>query len=365
MNNREIVNLDFCIIGAGIVGLSICHLLQKKYPTMSMALIEKEKYLGEHTSGRNSGVLHAGLYYAHNSLKHRLCIEGNEVWDSWAKELEIPIKRCGKWILASNDNEAEALQEVFAIATQNQVPGIRMGKQSEINELKEICFVHSGFYSPRTGIIDQSTALTKLRDSLQTKDIPVIMETEVNNVAHQNSHYFDLECADFNIHTRVLINAAGLSAVKLRKLMGLNDLNDYWVKGAYLKSNQSAITKNLIYPVPLKNLKGLGVHLTLDFQNQMKFGPNAFDVETLDYSTEGLNKLEMLSAVKKLFKTIDCNKLEWDYSGIRPKLKNSNGELVKDFIIQTPINNYWEFLGIESPGFTAAPALANFLLNKL
>lgn len=362
--SKEIVSIDFAIIGAGIVGLMLARSLVTKFPNAHIAVFEQSEYLGDHTSGRNSGVLHAGIYYPHQSLKHVLCLRGNELWDDLCKELQIQFQRCGKYIIAKNHEEEEEIEKIYSNALQNQVPSIRRTTREELKNLNSIVFAHSGLYSPRTGIINQAEALYCLKDWLIRRGVSILTRAPINHIEREGDSFL-LDSLEYKVRTSLAINCAGLHGVDIRRSLDLVDLKDYWVKGYYLKSRQPKISNHLIYPVPLKNLKGLGVHLTLDLDNSMKFGPNTEDVTSINYSLNDSVLEEMLPYITSLFKTIKPEDLYVDYSGIRPKLKDLNENLVKDFVIHNPIDGYWEFLGIESPGFTAAPAIAEYFIQKI
>lgn len=349
--------IDFAIIGGGIIGLSIARNLIKKNPKLSIVIFEKEKYLGDHTTGRNSGVLHAGIYYDQGSLKHKKCLQGNFLWEEWAKELNIPLKLCGKFIIAQSKSHEADLEKVFTQAKLNSVQGIRRAKKDEIEKLSGIVHLTDAIYSPRSGIIDLPMAMKNIRYFLESKDVITLMETKIHTITKDNQNDgFHLFYGEEKIWAQNVVNAAGLFGIDLRKQLDLFDLENYWVKGNYLKTTQKKICDYLIYPTPEKNLKGLGVHLTLDMQDQMKFGPNTEDVTEINYQVNEAVVPSMVEEIKKIFKAVDTSKLSIDYAGIRPKIK-LNGNLHKDFWIKSPIKNYHEFLGIESPGATAAPGM--------
>lgn len=353
--------IDYAIVGGGIIGLSLAKNLIAKQPQSSLVIFEKEKYLGDHTSGRNSGVLHSAIYYDQGSLKHRLCLEGNFLWEDWAKELNIPVKFCGKFIIAQSSQHQAELEIVFNQAKLNSVPGIRRATKTEITSLDQHLHLVDAIYSPRSGIIDLPLAMSNLRYFLETKDVVTMLSTKIHTVTRDSTNDgFFLYYGEEKIWAQNLINAGGLFGIDLRKQLDLFELENYWVKGNYLKTTQKKICDYLIYPTPEKNLKGLGVHLTLDTQEQMKFGPNTEDVSAIDYAVNESVLEQMIPQIKAIFKTVDTSKLTLDYAGIRPKIK-LNGGLYKDFWIKNPIKNYYEFLGIESPGATAAPAISKDL----
>jgi L-2-hydroxyglutarate oxidase LhgO len=361
---KEIVTVDIAIIGGGIVGLATAYEISKKLPQAEVALFDKEPNLGEHSSGRNSGVLHAGLYYPYGSLKHLLCLEGNRSWDQYAQDLNIGIRRCGKLIFSNSNNEETKLNELFQKAIKNNVP-IREPNQSELALLNQNVHATNAICSPSTGIINVSEALKNLKYVLESRGIHVYYSSEILKIINLQDE-FELELSNFKIHSNVIINCAGLNSIDLRLQLGMNEFKSYIVKGNYLTTTQKLTYDTLYYPIPPKDLKGLGVHSTIDLDGKVKFGPNTEDVDQIDYSPPKQEMNEMKNLVTKYFKNIDELKLYWDYAGCRPKIiRSKTKDLFTDFIIESPIKNYIECLGIESPGITAAPAIAKMVSSIL
>lgn len=354
--------IDVAIIGAGIVGLNLAKLLLEKRPNLTVCVFEKENFLGEHTSGRNSGVVHSGIYYPTGSLKHLLCKEGNYLWSKLAHDLNIPLKYCGKFIIANGIAEINILENLKKQADSNGVSAFYITQLDNKKELFKHFQCTDALFIPSTGIIDQSTALIKLRDEVEKKGGIVLMNHALNNVNQKNGKYFLSFGNDLEVIADKLINCAGLGAVEIRKKLLLYDVQDYWVKGTYLKSTRKNLFKSLVYPVPLPGLKGLGVHLTFDFNDTIKFGPNTEDVTVIDYKISNQTIEEMTSCIDKFVMGFSGN-LSPDYAGIRPKIKYEN-KLYSDFWIKEPIQNYIEMLGIESPGFTASPAIAKYVFSQ-
>ena len=168
--------------------------------------------------------------------------------------------------------------------------------------------------------------------------------------------------------TNVVINAAGCFAPALRKLLGLKDLESYWVKGHYLKLNKKLYNESLVYPVPTPGLKGLGVHTSFGIDGLVRFGPNTSDVDEYQFGFEEGTLESMFESIKKVFPTVLIEDLSEDYCGIRPKI-NYKGELYSDYWIkgesELGLVGYIELCGIESPGLTSAPAIARYVVNEL
>lgn len=356
--------IDFAIVGGGLLGLMIARELLLDSPDIVVVVFDKEMYLGDHTSGRNSGVLHAGLYYQQDSLKHHHCLRGNEYWNSLASELGIRILRCGKYIVSKNQAEDEELGRLFLKAKDNSVPDIRMCPNKEVQELKRNVNCSRAFFSASTGIIDQSEALYALRMDVENRGGIILTNHDLREMRSFSEGFELLFSNGLEVSASWFINAAGLGGIGLRKKLGLLDLDDYYVKGCYLKSTQKNFFPSLVYPIPEKDLKGLGVHLTFDLEGNMKFGPNTEDVSVISYDVD-LNVLsQMKPQINSIFPTIDLDRLSVDYSGIRPKIR-WNGNLFTDFWIKSPLFRYIELLGIESPGFTAAPSLSKKIVSLM
>ncbi|MBF0297234.1 MAG: FAD-dependent oxidoreductase [Oligoflexia bacterium] len=364
------------IIGAGIIGTSIAKSLidnkdnnndNNNDNDIDLAIFEQENFIGHHTSSRNSGVIHAGLYYEKDSLKHRLCIEGNHLWDQWTHELNVPLNRCGKFIIASTEEEAIRFDNLF-LKAKNNGTDVRLATAKEIKELQEYVIVKKAFFSPNTAIIETSTLLKSIADFLYKKNIALMLKNKVLKIVrldiesqrdknHNNRFYVETERESF--YCRNLINAAGCFAVDLRKQLALIELEKMWVKGNYLATNQQFYKKHLIYPVPPIDEKILGVHSTFDHAGILRFGPDAEDTDEINYHVYDSIIEKMWPQIKIRFKNIDYKQLHPDYCGIRPQIK-FNQKKYNDFWIKN-FDGYIELCGIESPGLTAAPAIANYI----
>ncbi len=356
-------SVDVVIIGAGIVGLHIAWKLCRQYPDWTIAVFEKEHFLGEHASGRNSGVLHAGIYYEKGSLKHEMCLQGNKIWYELGKKYNLPIKKCGKYILTTKEKESE-LQKLYQKGRDNGVE-LRWAKDEEVSLLNQHCFVSKAFFVPSTGIIDVSAILTFLRNEIEKCQGLIFLGNKVCKVCevkNKSGHLFHIQTQNESFTTRYLINTAGLDAVAIRKQLGLTDVEPYWLKGHYLKTSQPVFNQSLIYPAPDNKNNALGVHSSFDFDGITRFGPDVNEVNNIDYSVSSDLDSSMVAAIEQLFKNIDPSLLSIDFAGIRSRIIYNSNEY-NDFWIkgtrELGIDGYIELLGIDSPGLTAAPAIAD------
>lgn len=356
--------IDFTIIGGGVLGLFLATELKERFPDKEVIVLEQEPFCGDHTSGRNSGVIHSGIYYPTDSKKHLFCLQGNQMWEAIAKKLNVELNRCGKFIFATKEQENE-LQELHQRALANKVPA-RFVSPEELAQIQEFVFADNALFVSSTGIVDTSSVVKALEYECEKKEAYILRNHKVTSIT-KTENGFEVSAGEEKIQTTHLFNCAGLFAIDVRKMLGKTDLENQYVRGTYFKTYQKYFKDSLLYPVPQKNLKGLGVHTTFD-QDTLRFGPDTEDIQEVSYQLSTQNLEKMKSEIPKVFKGIELEKVSPDYCGIRPKILH-NGKLHTDFWIQTDketeIPGYHELCGIESPGLTSAPAIAKHLVDTL
>ncbi len=358
------MHIDIAIIGGGIVGLQLARLIEKNFSNERFVIFEKNHFLGEESSSRNSGVLHAGLYYPTGSLKHKLCIQGLQEWPKIAQELSIPINNCGKYLVATTQNEVDALIKLYNNAKGNGVKNLEW-----IDDPRDLSLpvnsIQKCFFSSSTSIIDQSKAISSLKNDLYKKNVMVSIHDKVQNITYKNKKFI-IESDREKITSNILVNSAGLGAIKLREQLGLKNIELYPIKGNYLKYTKTYYNSHLIYPIPPAHAQGLGVHTSFDTEGNVKFGPNTEEISEIDYNINKNLVENMWPSINKVFKNVEKEFLQLDYCGIRSKII-LNKKLYPDFLIESyeSIPGYIEALGIESPGFTASPAIAKTILKMV
>ena len=364
--SNEKQQIDLVIVGGGIIGLWCAYKLLKKFPEYSVAVLESENYLGEHTSSRNSEVLHSGIYYPTGSLKHIHCVEGNRMWRDYVSEKKMSFLDCGK-IIAATSAQKEGLEKLFQQSQNNGIADVRRLSVAEIVTLKENIHIDDGFYCRSSAVLNVAEALGFLRQDIEAMGGIVLVKTRAKLLEYSNEAFL-LDVNGSQVLATRLINAAGLFAVGFRKALDLTDYENYYVKGSYLKLSKRLNLDKLVYPIPPAGGLGLGVHITMDTAGEQKFGPNTEPVNEIGYVLDESLKEKMLPAIHSIFKNIKQENLQLAYSGIRPKV-TKNGHLETDFVLNTPadhkIQGYYEFLGIESPGITASPSLAHHLTGLI
>lgn len=279
-------------------------------------------------SARNSEVIHAGLYYPEDSLKTRLCIQGNRNLYSLLEKASIPYKRIGKWVIAQDKEQHEYLKGLHAKASRLGVETYFIDDPKSLKEGEPNIQAYSALVSPSTGIIDSHSYMDYLEQQIsQVGDVALCTSVKSIKPANDGKGYI-LEIAtpsNSNNITTVLaqrvINSGGLHADKLSNmLLGENKYKLHYARGHYYALNTPPEVNHLIYPCPEKNLAGLGTHLTLDLAGRVKFGPDVQYIDNpYDYSVpDNEEKRQAFSnAIQTYLPSLDPSKLRADYSGIR------------------------------------------------
>ncbi len=366
---------DTVVIGSGVIGLSTSLELQSK--GHKVLLVEKNPFISEETSSRNSGVIHSGIYYPEKSLKKHFCIRGNELLYEFCKKHSIPYKNTGKLIVA-NENEELTLMNIYKNGVRNGISeNLQLLKSDQLHELEPNLSneITSAIYVKSTGIVDQPSLTHKIQYLFEKAGGQVTLNTTFHKYRYDNrSHisYLDTIGEIFTVESKNLILCTGLHSYETGILLGkFEDLSEFkklsFVKGHYYKLNSSEPPfRHLIYPIPSK--LGLGIHYTLDIDGFGKFGPDTSVITKLDYGFNDTDlKKKFYLAIKKYYSGIKIEDLSEDYTGIRPKLGLENK--FYDFSILEQNNHGYKNLfflqGFDSPGFTSSFAIAEYISKKL
>lgn len=358
--------VDTIIIGAGVVGLAIAAKLSHN---RSVLVIDKETHVGEHTSSRNSEVIHAGIYYSLDSLKQLLCIRGKALLYERCKQLNIPYKQLGKFIVATDESEAQQLDAIKQTAYNNTVTDLSFVSSQAISQQLSHLSIHSALFSPTTGIVDSHQLMLSLIAEIEANGGIVATQTAFMDVQKLTEGFvIAMHCKDehYELCCSQLINSAGLSAPDiLNKITGNNPQVDaYYCRGRYYRYQGKHPFQHLVYPIP--NRHGLGVHATLDLAGQLKFGPDTEYIDNIDYRFDDSHKAQFIKAIAQYWPQLDPSRLTPDYTGIRPKLsRHQQSDFVIQFEATHGIANFVNLMGIESPGLTASLAIAEYVEQHL
>jgi len=357
---------DAVVIGAGVVGLAVARALAIR--GRDVLVLERNGAIGEETSSRNSEVIHAGIYYAPGSLKARLCRVGKDMLYAYARERGIAHRRCGKLIVAVHEEQTGKLDHILHCAEANQVDDLRLMSADECAAMEPEVRAAKGLFSPSTGIIDSHDLMTNLHGDLIRHGGVVALNTNVEAIELKNGCLAGRTggAEGIVLKPEILVNAAGLWAQRLVHSLPLTPPPLRYAIGHYYALSGKAPFNHLVYPVPEDG--GLGVHVTLDLGGQVKFGPDVRWIDRIDYRFDDSRRSDFIKAISAYYPDLDPARLQPAYTGIRPKLSGP-GEPAVDFRIDGSeshgIPGLVNLFGIESPGLTAAFAIAEDVVSRL
>ncbi len=362
-------SIECVVVGAGVVGLAIARGLALS--GRDVLILESEGAIGTITSSRNSEVIHAGIYYPHDSLMARFCVRGRKMLYAYCAEHGVPHRNCGKLIVATNNAEIEKLASIRQHAALNGVE-LEMISAAEARALEPAVHCTAALLSPATGIIDSHSYMLALRGDAEAHGASVAFNAPLRRAAITNGGFvIDVGGRDpLELSCKILINAAGLNAPALaRSISGMPQEKipaAYFAKGNYFSLTSGAPFSRLIYPVPVPG--GLGVHLTLDMAGQARFGPDVEWIDAIDYAVDPQRAAKFYPAIRRYWPELPDGVLQPSYSGIRPKIVPP-AIASQDFVVQGPrdhgIAGLINLFGIESPGLTSSLAIAEHVLEKV
>ena len=282
---------DVVVVGGGIVGLATAYRLVEARPGLRIAILEKEPELATHQTGHNSGVLHAGLYYAPGSLKARLCREGKAAVEAFATAHDIPFEHCGKLVVALEESELDRLTALRERALANGVPGLEEVGPERIRELEPHAAGIRGLWSPETGIVDFRRVALAMADDLRAQGVTILTGREVRGLDERANEVIVATPAG-EARADLVVACAGLQADRVAALSGARDgprivpfRGDYYT----LTADARDLVRGLIYPVPDPRFPFLGVHFTKRIDGEVWAGPNA----VLAFAREGYRRRDI------------------------------------------------------------------------
>lgn len=390
---------DYCIIGGGIVGLATARALRERHPDASLLLLEKEDAFAVHQTGHNSGVIHAGIYYAPGSLKARLCREGLTETIAFCKAENIAYDQCGKLIVATNPVEQKRIEDLYDRAVANGLT-LRRVHGDELRELEPSIAGTAALLSPETGIVDYRAVAARMAQVLEAQGVELCTGVEIDAISEKPAHV-SISSRARTWQARQLVVCGGLQADRLARLAGMKvDFRIIPFRGEYfqLPPSRNDLVSHLIYPAPDPSLPFLGVHLTKMIDGSITVGPNA----VLGLSREGYPKfsfngkdtLSFLAfagfwkliwahrahAVQELKGSLfaasyleECRKycpelgladLQPYRAGIRAQVVQADGGIVHDFLFQQT-DRMLHVCNAPSPAATSAIPIGRMIADKI
>lgn len=390
---------DFCVIGAGIVGLATALDLLRRRPGASLLLLEKEEDVARHQTGHNSGVIHSGIYYAPGSLKARLCREGAAATKEFCRENAIPFEECGKLLVATDEREERAMDQLQERAAQNGIEVERLGPDA-LREAEPEISGRGALLVKTTGIVDYKHICRAMSDRLRGLGADIRFGTSVTSIA-ETGEFVALRAGDQLFEARWLVACAGLQSDRIAALAGIR-LGHRIIpfRGEYyaLPATRSSLVRHLIYPIPDPALPFLGVHLTRMIEGNITVGPNA----VLGLSREGYGRgainLRDLAAIlafpgfwrlarqhwktsigeakdsvwkrgyldrcRKFCPSLTLADLNPYPAGIRAQAVGRDGTLVHDFLFSQTVRML-HVINAPSPAATAAIPIGRMIAGRL
>ncbi len=395
-------HFDLGVIGGGIVGLATAYKYQLKHPEKSIAIFEKEDRVAAHQTGRNSGVIHSGIYYKPGSYKALNCVDGRKQLVEFASKYDIPHDVCGKIILATAEQELPILDAIFKKGIANEIEGIRKIGVAEIKDLEPHAEGVAAIHVPVTGIIDFKAVCARLFELVKqiNPGSEIFYNTAVTGI-HNNGDESGVETNRGNFKLRHKVFCAGLQADRMARLEGIKlDMRIVGFRGDYYELSDAGKhkVKDLIYPVPDPNFPFLGVHFTRMTDGSVECGPNAvFSFKREGYSRTAFNLKDSFEALsfkgtwklfakhpskgldeykrafsKKLFLRelqkmipglVDSDIVE-GRSGVRAQALKSDGSLVDDFYLEYGPKSV-HVINAPSPAATACLSIADHIVEKI
>ena len=388
------VDYSHVVIGGGVVGTAIAAQLakdaDKNNVASSILLLERHDILGSETSARNSGVIHAGLYFAPDSLRTKLCIKGKNMLYETAKTNPIDLKQCGKWIVAQDEKQEKYLQTILEngknlgvskfvffsfdfLANFFKIP-LEFVSLEKGKELEPAIRVNKAILnSPSTGIIDPHSVISYSESQIQKYGGDIALNSSVVGLEYNEGlrtytvHVQTSDGETMSLETENVINAAGHYATTISNMLLPKErhIQAYFAKGNYFayQASQPKVSR-LVYPCPSDHAS-LGTHLTIDLGGQIKFGPDIEWVKSADdLAVNSMNMAKAIETVGEYMIGLDPSAFHPDFAGIRPKIV-PDGSKFQDFVIREEegFPGFVNLLSIESPGLTSSLAIGEYVSN--
>lgn len=366
-------NADVIVIGAGVIGLAIGQKLANA--GREVIVVDSESFAGSGTSARNSGVIHAGIYYPKNSQKARHCVNGKQLLYKYIKEKGIPYENCQKLIVASNDDDLQKLGAIQQKAADNGVDDLTFISSEDARAMEPELKAVGALLSPSTGIIDVHEYLHTLISDIEDKGGIIALQNKIESAEILPDGIVLTFANGTSIKARAVINAAGIGAQSIAKKIKNFDQNlippQHLAKGNYFTISGAKPFQKLVYPVPVAG--GLGAHFTRNMAGESLFGPDVEWIENteydkLNYDVDAARAEKFYGYIEKYWPEIRNRELRPAYAGIRPKLVGA-GVPDGDFVIQGVkdhgVSGLINLYGIESPGLTSSLSIAEEVKNML
>ncbi len=394
------IEYDVAIIGAGILGLATARAITQDHPEKKVVVLDKESGVARHQSGRNSGVIHSGLYYRPGSLRAELCVSGAEQMTAFCREYGVPFTRNGKVVIATEDSQLSALVELERRGNANGLTGVRRISSEELREIEPEAAAVAALAVPSTGAVNYAEVCQAIASSLQSSGVDIKTSFPVQSLGIEGNG-IAIESVSEVLRVGGIVNCAGLYSDRVAAMAGLEpEVKIVPFRGEYyeVEGGSAGLVRSSIYPVPDPSLPFLGVHLTKGVDGSVHAGPNAVlaaaregygwatfvmkDLwDTVRYRgtrmlvrqhwRSGIAELArsasrriFAASVRTLVPAINPSDLRRGWSGVRAQALDANGVLHDDFLIQIGFRSI-HVLNAPSPAATSSFALARHIASNV
>lgn len=370
------IRVDLTVVGGGIVGCAVAAAAAGR--GLATVLLERAPRLAAGTTSRNSEVAHGGMYYPPGTLKARCCVRGRRLLREFCLAHGLPLRECGKLIVATEAAEEPDLEPILERGRENGVEELRLLSAAELRRLEPQVAATAALFSPRTFVLDAEGTARAYGRLAAERGAQVLTGAAVRGLAREGGEWLvtvegEGGRAAWRHRSRLVVNAAGLYADEVAALAGIDvdalGLRQVWVKGNYfsLPAAHAGRVGRLVYPVPPADRTSLGIHLCLDLAGGLRLGP---DVEPLsdrreDYAVDPARRGRFFAGAVRFLPFLAEDELAPAWAGLRPRLAP---EGFRDFVVRFetgPQEGLVDLIGIDSPGLTSAPALAELVLDGL
>ena len=393
MSNNK--TYDFAIIGGGIVGLSTALHIQKQ--NKSVVVLEKEKEPGLHQSGRNSGVIHSGIYYKPNTYKSELSIRGRNLLVEYLALKKIRYRQEGKIVV---DNDLDKLTNLLERSKELEMEGVKLVQNEQLLNIEPNSVILNGVFVPQAGVVDYKEVVQAYAHDFQENGGEIKLIEEIKEIENING-LKNVKGVHSSYKCEFLINCAGLFSDEIAKLDGMSpEVKIIPFRGEYykLRDSKKEILNNMIYPLADPDLPFLGIHLTKTANGDIEAGPNAVlafskegykwtDINFVDFTKvltfpgmiklgkkyfktgisemyRSLNKNVFVKEIQKLIKGVDLSDIQQIPSGVRAQAVDKAGNLVDDFLFEEGVNSL-HVLNSPSPAATASLAIGESIVSRI
>ena len=355
-------HIDVAVIGAGVTGLASARALALQ--GLSVCVLERHPRPGQDTSTHNSGVIHAGIYYPAGTLKARLCVEGRRLLYDFCARHHVAHARCGKLIVAHDDTETRELQSLFAKGVANGVEDLQIVDRAFMVAREPAISGTAAIWSPATGIVNAEELVKALLRTAADAGVVFLPSTRLLG-AESKFDGIIVRTERESIHARTVVNAAGLYADEVSRMLGGEAFTIYPCRGEYVDivPAKCGLVNGLVYPMPHTSGHGLGVHIVKTTGGQVWLGPTIrYQDEKDDYEDARLPVESFVEPARRLLRGLTLDDLRMGGSGIRAKL-HPPSESFADFLIRRDRSNPFviQAAGIDSPGLTSCLAVGGLV----